>query len=504
MMRQGMVLKLNHNYALIATDDAEFIKIKYREGMYVGQKIFVLEEDIIYSVQEGKRRPNYLKVIATLAACIVIAIILNSSFMRDTKSLYAIISIDINPSFELGINESYNVVQINAKNEESKSILNTNLIGQPLTVAVSEILSDVEESGYALESDNALLISTVNLKNNKDETIHKGITDGVLIAIEEEPIYENTKVIFIDADEEDLKTAEELGLSIGKYRLIELSNNKIDKSTIEKERVTTLIEEEEIKENLEDNEAIEIIDAEVLQRLNEIDKEIERLKNRVEQVEDALDRRDYERTKDIFDYIQLMDNGLINEENEFNEIQIVLDELYQLINIAEEALAENLEESYEEDDLIEEEGWIEEEDWTEEDLEEFIEEEDWTEDDLEEFLEEEGWTEEELEELIEVEEWTEEDLEEFMEEEDWTEEDLEEFMEEEDWTEEDLEEFMEEEDWTEEDLEEFMEEEDWTEEDLEEFLEEEGWTEEDLEEFLEEEGWTEEELEEFLEEEGWT
>ena len=144
MMRRGMVLKLNNDYALIVTDDSDFIRIKVREGMRIGQKIFVLDEDIITSDGEHENRPslpNYLKLLTAQAACIVIVVMINNLFVRDYQQLHAMISLDINPSFEIGIDENYNVVKINAMNEESKGILDSGLIGETLSVAVSEILS---------------------------------------------------------------------------------------------------------------------------------------------------------------------------------------------------------------------------------------------------------------------------------------------------------------------------------------------------------------------------
>ncbi|PAB58801.1 anti-sigma factor domain-containing protein [Anaeromicrobium sediminis] len=392
MMRRGMVLKLNKDYALIATDDSDFLRVKFREGMRIGQKIFIFDEDIISLDEEyekGSSVPNYLKLVVALVACMAIAVIINNPFVRGPRPLYAMVSIDINPSFELGIDEAYNVIEINAMNEESKEILDSKLVGEPLSIVVSELLSDVEESGYALASDNALLVSTVDLKNDDDEPLQKAVADGVYLAMEKNKVYENTKVIFIEADEEDLKEAEEQKLSVGKYRLLEMSDNKIDKRAIIEGRVSDLIKEEEIKDDLETDEDIKIIDGEDLQELKEMKEDIEHIKNTVEQVKDVLNSDDFERMEDLVDHIDIMENKLMNKDSEFQEIHEAIEALYRIIELEED---EELNESYEED-----EDWEDEEIETryrmieleEEDLDESYEENEEMEDEeIDEFYEE--------------------------------------------------------------------------------------------------------------------
>ncbi|MCG8481836.1 MAG: anti-sigma factor domain-containing protein [Clostridia bacterium] len=262
-MRRGMVIKQHNDFAIIATDDSDFIKIKIKEGMEVGQKIFFFDEDIISMKEDNKKRSNMsnsFKAAAALAACIVIAIMMNNPFVRDTQPFYAMVSFDVNPSFELGIDETFKVVQINAMNEESKRILDKELMGKPLRIAVSKILSDIEASGYALASDNAILVSTVNFKDHNNEPLQKIVAQGVCLAMSENPVYKNTKVIFIDAGKEDLKAAKKEKLSIGKYQLFEMSDDKIDKTTISEGKVSELIEEEEIKDDFEKDKTIQIMD----------------------------------------------------------------------------------------------------------------------------------------------------------------------------------------------------------------------------------------------------
>ncbi|WFD09169.1 anti-sigma factor domain-containing protein [Tepidibacter hydrothermalis] len=470
-MRRGMVLKLNNDYALIATDDSDLIRIKRREGMRIGQKIFVLDEDIIFLEEENEKRSiksNYLKVVATLAACIAIVVLINNIFLKDNRPLYAMVSLDINPSFELGIDDAYNVIQIKAMNDESKNILDTELIGEPLTVVVSEILSDVEKSGYALESDNTVLVSTVSFKNDDDKPLQKVVADGVSLAMSENEVYKSVKVIFIESDEQDLKAAEEQRLSVGKYRLLEMGDHKIDKTTIEKGRVSDLIKKKEIKDDLKMDKTIQIIDGKDLQKLEQIEENIEDIKNRVDQLKDVLNREDFEKIEDLFDDIDIMENQLINEDSEFEELYEVIESLQSIIKLKEdkevwkekeptyfykkyEEWEEELDDTYEEDEEWEEElddTYEEDEEWEEELDDTYEEDEEWEEELGDSYEEDEEREEEELDDSYEEdEEWEEEELDDSYEEDgEWEDEKLDDSYEEDgEWEDEKLDDSYEEE-----------------------------------------------------------
>ncbi len=446
-MRRGMVIKLNEDYAIVATDDSNFIKIRIKKGMQVGQKIFFFNEDIISSKGDNKKRsamPNYIKAVAVLAACIVVAVMINNPFVKDVHLLYAMVSLDINPSFELGVDEAFNVVQVNAMNEESKEILDKELIGKPLKIAVSKILSDVEASGFILAADNAVLVSTVNLKNENNEPLQKVVAKGVYLAMTEKPVYNNTKVIFINADKDDLEAAEEEKISVGKYRLLEMSDNKIDKTTITEVRVSDLIREKEIKDDFKEDETIQIIDGEDLQRLIKIEEDIDSVKDLVDQKKDALNNDEIEKIADLVDNVENLENKLIHEDSELEEIYQIIEALYKVIELEEdwdeeydgEGREELLEEIAELEDKLENEELSEEEiERVENDLEALYEtlEEDWDDEDYEDIEEREELLKEiaELEDKLENEELSEEEIE-------YVENDLEALYEtlEEDWDEE--------------------------------------------------------------------
>ncbi len=333
MMRRGMVLKIKQDYALVAMDNSDFVRVKLREGMIIGQKIFIFDEDMI-SLSQGDRRSSnlsrYLKVASVIAACIAIIAIINNSFVNDTRALYALISLDINPSFELEIDDKYNVLKINAMDEDSREILDQELIGKPLSIAVSKILSDVEDTGYLSSSDNAVLVSTVNLKND-GEALKKIVAHGFRLAIEDSKGYEAAKILFIEADERDIEAAKEEKLSVGRYLLLEMGDNKVDKTKIIEGRISEIIKEKEIKDDLERDENIQIIEGENLQKLNKIEEELHSIKTQLKQLKGVTSTEEYEKIKESFEAVETMGNQLFGEDIELAEMRERVDSLNQII-----------------------------------------------------------------------------------------------------------------------------------------------------------------------------
>jgi hypothetical protein len=81
-----------------------------------------------------------------------------------SKVVAAVISVDINPSFELSVNPAGLVIKIDALNDDAKTIVTTDLIGDPIEEVVDAIIALSAEAGFIditdLE-DDYVVVSTV-------------------------------------------------------------------------------------------------------------------------------------------------------------------------------------------------------------------------------------------------------------------------------------------------------------------------------------------------------
>jgi hypothetical protein len=72
-MKQGIVIKIENNYAIVLSD-GEYLKLKLKNGMSIGQKILFDEKDIHY-VKDIRRSTMNLRRAISIAAVFVLVFV---------------------------------------------------------------------------------------------------------------------------------------------------------------------------------------------------------------------------------------------------------------------------------------------------------------------------------------------------------------------------------------------------------------------------------------------
>ena len=212
-----------------------------------------------------------------LAAALVIAVIASWSFFvpgvtapvttgtaaeKPAVTPYAMVAIDINPSFEVYTDEDGIVSNIIARNDDAAQFEDdedfTDLIGEPLEKVTEKIIQWAKKKGFIVTSEANeayVLISTVILdanKDNKTDSLEESEARSEQEKAEIEKVQDNFGQIINDAisglDEEDLKVvvikatlrnvkfAEKEKIPLGLYivnGMVDLNgDNKLDDETI--------------------------------------------------------------------------------------------------------------------------------------------------------------------------------------------------------------------------------------------------------------------------------
>ena len=137
------------------------------------------------------------------------------------KTPVAYVSMDINPSVELGVNAFDKVVSVEAYNEDGEKILEgTDLVNADVEKAVSTVISNAISEGYIKE--DGLSAIEITTSTDKDDVATK--LDESLKEIAEETLNDNNveaevetqKVALVRRDE-----ARKLGITPGKLNLIQ-------------------------------------------------------------------------------------------------------------------------------------------------------------------------------------------------------------------------------------------------------------------------------------------
>ena len=108
-MKNGLITKIEKNFIVVKTKDLEIERIKIRPDVKVGERIVYTNKDIY----RGINRINYKKIGTSLSMFIVI-IVIGVYFLGrfNQNKIYGVVSVDINPSVALNIDEEENVLKI--------------------------------------------------------------------------------------------------------------------------------------------------------------------------------------------------------------------------------------------------------------------------------------------------------------------------------------------------------------------------------------------------------
>lgn len=137
------------------------------------------------------------------------------------KTPVAYVSLDINPSIELGVNRFDKVVSVEAYNEDGRKVLgNTNLINFNINNAVSSVISNAISDGYIKEDgSSAIEVTTSTDKKNIAVKLDESLKETV-----DETLENNNVEAEVETENVDLARrheARQLGITPGKLNLIQ-------------------------------------------------------------------------------------------------------------------------------------------------------------------------------------------------------------------------------------------------------------------------------------------
>jgi len=158
--------------------------------------------------QRARQRPVWRKGPSyALAAAMCLLLLFGAGWHKLYGTPTSYISVDVNPSIELGINRYGRVVAAEAYNEDGQYVLQSlSLKNKPYAQAVSSLLENEAYLGYLAE--NATLVFTII--SDRPETIKEGL-DAVATG-------KPYQVLTYTSDSHCMEEAHQYEMSFGKYR----------------------------------------------------------------------------------------------------------------------------------------------------------------------------------------------------------------------------------------------------------------------------------------------
>ena len=176
-------------------------------------------------VRTMKRKSTSRKtgLIAAMAVCLVavFALVLGITMFGGESKASAIVSLDVNPSVQIEVDENGKVIKALAMNDDAAEIIGTmDLSGSTLEVAVNAIVGAMVRAGKLSEIQNSILLS-VNAKNAElEKQISDRLTAEVNKTMQESGLGAAILSQSVTGNKELAALAEKYGITEGKAQLI--------------------------------------------------------------------------------------------------------------------------------------------------------------------------------------------------------------------------------------------------------------------------------------------
>lgn len=221
-------------------------QLKEKTEKYVREAILEAKRSEDRSVIKfgGKKiaMKKILIAVSSVAACAIVAVAGYSLYNMPINY----VSLDINPSVELGVNVFNKVISTQSYNEDGALLLQDNHY-QYLSVekALLALLNEAKEQGYIAQDGSTVIAVTAESNNERTAAkLQDRCEDGLNLALKEG---ETSAVVYSDCMNLQLRTqAQENGLSPGKYRLLQILQEldpSVDIEQYRNAKITDIINE---------------------------------------------------------------------------------------------------------------------------------------------------------------------------------------------------------------------------------------------------------------------
>ena len=178
------------------------------------------------SKSNGKRRSR--RFVPWLAAACLALLIVGGLTVRQATAVASVISLDVNPSFELCISRSEKVLSCAALNADAQAVLgDMDLKGTPLDVAVNAIIGSLVQNGYLDSISSAILISVEDSNAQRASRLQADLTSQVDTALQNASANASILSQTFTQDAGLESQAQQNNISVGKAALVQniLSRN---------------------------------------------------------------------------------------------------------------------------------------------------------------------------------------------------------------------------------------------------------------------------------------
>lgn len=247
---KGIVMDVQGEKLTVLTKDGQFLQTDKNEypQYEIGQEITIQPKVLLKERTRVLSYPKPILAVASVFVLIFASFLL--SFGLGNPKAYAYVTVDINPSFEMAIDEEFKIIDIVPLNNEAESILAdiSNWEKQSFTKVTSTLVKESKEEGF-LNDEQTVIFSSVLVEEQEDTKVDM---TQIIQEVQAEMEKAHVELTWYEGTEEDREQASQAGVSTGK--LIEAKKKENQKSQEENKNFGTEKEQEKETKGKRDNQ----------------------------------------------------------------------------------------------------------------------------------------------------------------------------------------------------------------------------------------------------------
>lgn len=264
MYHRVIVMEIKETYALVMAEDGQILRIVYKDGMKVGDRIYILEEDIlkkdsfkeenhatIIPFAERKKSGNqhktlWKKMVAVAAACALF--VTSFAVLSKQEKAYAMVSVDGEKAVEVVLNQKNRVKEADSKNDSLTREEKKKIKGEKVETIKNYFSQDLLDK-------ETIIVGYAFLEDESEE-------ERAALQRRLEKTFGTEHLLYLAGDKEDVENAKKAGKSLGIYLaeqiLADESFHKVVNETTEEEILELLeknpsfMEEPILKESIQE------------------------------------------------------------------------------------------------------------------------------------------------------------------------------------------------------------------------------------------------------------
>ena len=249
MYHKVIVMEIKETYALVMAEDGQILRVVYKDGMKVGDCIYILEEDIlkkdsfkeenhasIIPFVERKKTGNQHKTLwkKMVAVAAAFALFVTSfAVLSKPEKAYAMVSVDGEKAVEVVLNQKNRVKEADSKNDSLTREEKKKIKGEKVEIIKNYFSQDLSDK-------ETIIVGYAFLEDESEE-------ERAALQRRLEKTFGTEHLLYLAGDKEDVENAKKAGKSLGIYLAEQILTGE------DFNKVVNEVTEEEILELLEKN-----------------------------------------------------------------------------------------------------------------------------------------------------------------------------------------------------------------------------------------------------------